>query len=167
MKDRMVCTASMLALCILMAPLAMGKSISSGPITSMSIGQPELCTPLRQQASKYLPCAGATAPTSLALTLRANILTQQSATALSKGVSASDPNIHVPGTEAYQKYQAAIQTAKVVSSQIANQRDLAAVTVSYAAQSICSGTSYTPTLLQCKTYTPRVDLTGQHQNFLC
>ena len=78
-------------------------------------------------------------PASMALTLRANILAQQWATVLGKGVSASDPNIYIPGTEAHQKYQAAIRTAEVVSSQIANQRDLAAVTVSYAAQSICSG----------------------------
>ena len=101
---------------------------------------------LRQLVTRVCRRAGATAPTSLALTLKANILTQQSATALGKGVSASDPNIHVPGTEAYQKYQAAIATAKVVSSQIANQRDLAAVTVSYAAQTICSGIYHTALL---------------------
>ena len=72
-------------------------------------------------------------------TLRESILNQQVATGLGKGVSASDPNIRIPGTAAYVKYQTAIQTAEVVSSQIANQRDLAAVTVLYAAQSICSG----------------------------
>ena len=75
----------------------------------------------------------------MAYTLREAILNQQVATGLGKGVSASDPNIHIPGTAAYLKYQAAIRTAEAVSAQIANQRDLAAVTVSYAAQSICSG----------------------------
>ena len=51
-------------------------------------------------------------PSSMALTLRANILAQQWATGLGKGVSASDPDIRIPGTQAW-KYQAAIRTAKV------------------------------------------------------
>ena len=111
-------------------------------------------------------------PSSMALTLRANILAQQWATGLGKGVSASDPNIHIPGTEAYQKYQAAIRTAKVVSSQIANQRDLAAVTVSYAAQSICSGNA-THSLVasfDCHRHAPRAEFDRQHHTpltFFC
>ncbi len=38
MKDRMACTASMLALCILMAPLVMGESASSRQIHSLESG---------------------------------------------------------------------------------------------------------------------------------
>ena len=104
-------------------------------------------------------------PSSMALTLRANILAQQWATGLGKGVSAADPNIRTPGTEAYQKYQAAIRTAKVASSQIANQRDLAAVTVSYAAQSICSGnaTHTFLALFECHRHAPRAEFDRQHQ----
>ena len=75
----------------------------------------------------------------MAVTLNANILAQQVASQLGKGVSADDPNSRIPGTEAYIKYQAAILAAQTVSAQDSNQRDAAAVTVSNSAQNICSG----------------------------
>lgn len=83
--------------------------------------------------------AGAEAPASMLLTLQANIWSQQLGTLTDKGVSSADSDISVMGTSAYDKYHAALLTANSKSAQIANQRNLPAVTVSYAAQTICSG----------------------------
>ncbi|BDA45853.1 hypothetical protein COCOBI_07-6400 [Coccomyxa sp. Obi] len=87
----------------------------------------------------YFTVAGAATPVSLSVTLNANILAQQVASQLGKGVSADDPNSKIPGTEAYRKYQAAVLAAQTISAQDFNQRDSAAVTVSNSAQNICSG----------------------------
>jgi hypothetical protein len=82
---------------------------------------------------------GAETPVSLDVTLEANILAQQLASQLDKGVSAEDESRKVPGTIAYKKFNAAVQAADIVSAQVANQRDSAALIASYAAQTICSG----------------------------
>ena len=87
----------------------------------------------------FLVPAGAEAPASMVLTLRANIWAQQLGALMNKGVSSSDPNIKVSGTPAYDKYHAALLMADSKSAQIANQRNLPAVTIGYAAQLICSG----------------------------
>ena len=75
----------------------------------------------------------------MVLTLRANIWAQQLGALMNKGVSSSDPYLKVAGTPAYDKYHAALVMADSKSAQIANQRNLPAVTIGYAAQLICSG----------------------------
>ncbi|CAK0740284.1 hypothetical protein CVIRNUC_001239 [Coccomyxa viridis] len=82
---------------------------------------------------------GAEVPASLVLTLRANIWAQQLGALMNKGVSISDPDLKVAGTPAYDKCHAALVMADSKSAQIANQRNLPAVTIGYAAQLICSG----------------------------
>ena len=86
-----------------------------------------------------LVSAGAEAPASMMLTLRANIWAQQLGALMNKGVSSSDPDIKLPGSPAYDKYHAALVRADSKSARIANQRNLPAVTIGYAAQLICSG----------------------------
>ena len=61
---------------------------------------------------------------------------------MDKGVSSSDPDIKVSGTPAYDKYHVALVMADSKSAQIANQKNLPAVTIGYAAQLICSGGCY-------------------------
>ncbi|CAL8470546.1 g10088 [Coccomyxa elongata] len=87
----------------------------------------------------HFTVAGAATPVSLSVTLNANILAQQVANQLGKGVSAVDPNSKIPGTEAHRRYQAAILAAQTVSAQESNQKNAAATTVSNSAQNICSG----------------------------
>lgn len=68
-------------------------------------------------------------------------IAQEVATKLDRGVSASVTERHILGTDAFDKYQAALFADDATSVQIANQRDLPALTVSYAAQTISSGAS--------------------------
>lgn len=90
-------------------------------------------------SNTFLVLAGAEVPASMVLTLRANIWAQQLGALMNKGVSSSDPDLKVAGTPAYDKYHAALVMADSKSAQIANQRNLPAVTIGYAAQLICSG----------------------------
>ena len=78
----------------------------------------------------------------MVLTLRANMWAQHLGALMNEGVSSSDPDIKVSGTPAYDKYHAALVMADSKSAQIANQRNLPAVTIGYAAQLICSGGCY-------------------------
>ena len=93
-------------------------------------------------SNTFLVPAGSKAPASMVLTLRANMWAQQLGALMNEGVSRSDPDIKVSGTPAYDNYHAALVMADSKSAQIANQRNLPAVTIGYAAQLACSGGGY-------------------------